>query len=182
MAGSRCGASAPAGRLAPDIGHASDTAGSVHHPVLATLEGAGDFGKGKVCQMTCDDQKDSFDRFLAAFPPRDDGHDVDAARDAWERAIGRAHPETIIAGAVAYARSRESQPARYTMSTKRWLNEGRWRDLPRAATAPAPLFWVDAGSREWQAWTRFRGKSPPIDRRGGWRFPTRWPPTIQAAE
>ncbi|CAJ0885451.1 hypothetical protein AMST5_03616 [freshwater sediment metagenome] len=128
------------------------------------------------------DPTDPFDRFLAAYPQRDGEHDADAAREAWERAIGRAHPETIIAGAVVYARAREGQPARFTMSARRWLQEGRWRGSPCTATPAAPLVWIEAGSREWQAWTRFRGKSAPLDRRGGWRFPSRWPPEMMAAE
>jgi hypothetical protein len=140
-----------------------EPAGVTAQPTRATIEG--------------------FARFLDAFPERDEPRDVAAARAAWERAIRRGAPETIIAGAEAYARAREGQPARYTMSTKRWLTESRWQDLPPVRQPPAAaLVWIDAGTPEWRAWTIYRRKTPPLDRRGGWRFPSRWPPTIQAAE
>ncbi|MGJ0507011.1 MAG: hypothetical protein ACR652_07690 [Methylocystis sp.] len=127
------------------------------------------------------DQTDPFQRFLSAFPARDEPHDVTAAREAWARAIRRADSEAIIAGALAYARSREGQPARFTMSARRWLDEGRWRNGPKSGPVK-PLVWIECGSPEWAAWTRFRGRTPPLDRRGGWRFPSRWPPAMQAAE
>ncbi|MGJ0507630.1 MAG: hypothetical protein ACR652_10955 [Methylocystis sp.] len=129
---------------------------------------------------------DPFQRFLEAFPEREGGHDAAAARAAWERAIGRADPENIISGAVAYARDREGKPPRYSMSARRWLDEGRW-ELPRK-TARKPqhqadaLVWIACGSQEWAAWTRHRGRTMPLDRRGGWRVPSRWPPSMQAAE
>jgi hypothetical protein len=50
---------------------------------------------------------------------------------------------------------------------------------------PGPV-WIAADSPEGRSWAAFyrstRGKTPPIDRRGGWRFPTRFPPSLQAAE
>lgn len=57
----------------------------------------------------------------------------------------------------------------------------------RAATSlQADGVWLASGSPEWRAWDAYwratRGKGPPIDRRGGWRFPSRWPPIIEAAE
>jgi hypothetical protein len=130
------------------------------------------------------DPTDAFARFLAAFPERDGGHDADAAREAWGRAIGRADPVTIIAGA---ARSREGQLARYTMSARRWLDEGRWRVAApiSGASSPSALVWIAYGSPAWDAWAAFykltRGKTPPMDRRGGWRFAGPEPPRLPDA-
>jgi hypothetical protein len=135
-----------------------------------------------------DDQADPFNRFMAIFPPRDEPHDAAAAREAWERAIGRTDSEAIILGAEAYARAREGQPARYTMGAARWLREARWRDVGPVSAQKGeqlPLVWISFGSREWEAWAEFyratRGKTPPQDMRGGWRFPSRWPPAPRAA-
>ncbi|MGJ0507475.1 MAG: hypothetical protein ACR652_10120 [Methylocystis sp.] len=132
-----------------------------------------------------DPRSDGFGRFLAAFPERDEPHDAAAARQAWARALRRADPEAIIAAAAAYARAREGQPARFTMAARRWLQEGKWRDGLNSEPVQ-PLVWIalDApGWREWEAFYRAtKGKTPPIDRRGGWRFPSRWPPSMQAAE
>ncbi len=56
----------------------------------------------------------------------------------------------------------------------------------RAATMPAPSIWISATSPEWRAWATYwretKGKAPPQDKRGGWRFPSRFPPAIGAAE
>jgi hypothetical protein len=132
------------------------------------------------------DQTAPFLRFLDAFPQRDAPHDVEAARDAWGRAIQRADPDAIIAGAEAYRVARQGQPARFTLSARRWLQEGRWRDVGPASrpssTPPPAMVWVACGSPEWREWTRYRGRSPPLDRRGGWHFPSRWPPAPIAAE
>jgi hypothetical protein len=130
---------------------------------------------------------DTFERFLAAFPEREDGHDREATLPAWRAAVARAPAERVIAGAVAYAADVEGRERRFVMSARRWLQEGRWRDLPRPAAHAAPaLVWVAYGSPEWAQWAAFyratKGKTPPLDRRGGWRFPTRTPPAAVAAE
>ena len=56
----------------------------------------------------------------------------------------------------------------------------------RAATIPASSVWISATSPEWRAWAAYwretKGKAPPTDKRGGWRFPSRTPPGIVAAE
>lgn len=47
------------------------------------------------------------------------------------------------------------------------------------------LVWIAAGGPEWAAWSAFyratKGKTQPMDSRGGWRFPTRWPPEMSDA-
>ena len=127
---------------------------------------------------------DPFARFLAAFPERDGGHDRDAALLAWRAALARAPAETLIAGAMAYAESVADRPRRFVMSARRWLSEGRWRDLPTPSRKPAPMIWIALDSPEWRAWDAFykqtKGKTPPLDRRGGWRFPSRIPPASDA--
>ena len=126
--------------------------------------------------MTADrDPTKAFERFLAAYPERDGGHDVDAAREASEAALRRADPAAIISGAMAYARAREGQPTRYTVSARRWLSESRWRAAGSVSGhSGAALVWTEYGSKEWAAWAAFysatKGKSPPMDSRGGWRF------------
>jgi biotin operon repressor len=56
------------------------------------------------------------------------------------------------------------------------------------ATSPQPAqsggFWIAQGAPGWEPWADFwrtrHGKSPPTDRRGGWRFPSRSPPALAA--
>jgi hypothetical protein len=131
-----------------------------------------------------DDRTDAFERFMAAFPEREGGQDFEQAQPAWSRAVDRETPETLIAAAAAYARAVEGRPRRYVMSARRWLNESRWRDVaPVPAPSPppvAPQVWIAYGTPAWDAWAAFykakHGKTPPQDRRGGWRFASRWPP------
>lgn len=118
-----------------------------------------------------------FAGFLAAFPERPEGHNVEAARVAWERAIMRASPEAIIAGAQAYASETAGRERRYVMSAHRWLAESGWfcgRLRSRSEAQPIQV-WIRYGSPEWwrlaAAWRVTKGKGPPIDRNGGWRFP-----------
>jgi hypothetical protein len=133
----------------------------------------------------CDDPTDLFLAFLAAYPQRDEPYDLEATREAWARALTRASPETIIAAAEAYATAMEGRPRRYVMSARCWLNEGRWREFQRSPTQVAPSIWIAQDSPEWPAWESFyratKGKTPPLDRRGGWRFQSRFPPSHSVA-
>jgi hypothetical protein len=138
--------------------------------------------------MTADrNPADDFERFVAVFPPRAGGHDVEAARVAWRAAVARAPAAAIINGAAAYAEAVRDRPPRYVMSMRRWICEGRWRDAPAKPPAPAlqPVKIVN-GSREFEAWDAYwrstRGKSLPQNRDGCWWVATRFPPAIPAAE
>jgi hypothetical protein len=125
--------------------------------------------------------EEAFAKFLAAFPERDGGHDRDAALIALRAALARAPADVLIAGALSYRAVTEGRPRRYVMSPRRWLSEGRWRDVQAPKSIAPALIWIASGSPEWRAWTAHRGKAPPLDRRGGWRFPTRFPPAMVAA-
>ena len=122
---------------------------------------------------------DQFQEFWSAFPKRGAGDDAEApARAAFRKALGKgADVETIIAAAKAYAAAVAGRERRFVASAARWLSEERWR-ATTAAKPPAepPGVWVRAGSAEWAAWTERRGKSAPVDGRGGWRFPSLLPP------
>jgi hypothetical protein len=138
-----------------------------------------------------------FDIFLLAFPERSGGHHVEAARLAWGRALARAPASTIIAAAERYRDACIGKEPRYVMGAARWLSESRWREFKspesgdlrsspevRGLVRPPDcggLIWIEYGTREWEAWSRFykatRGKTPPLDQRGGWRFPGPEPPS-----
>ncbi|WOJ90465.1 hypothetical protein RZS28_03985 [Methylocapsa polymorpha] len=53
-----------------------------------------------------------------------------------------------------------------------------------AKPTASPGVWVRRDSPAGDAWwadvLAKTGKSPPIDKRGGWRFPTAWPPRVRA--
>ena len=56
----------------------------------------------------------------------------------------------------------------------------------RAATIPVQSIWISASAPEWRAWAAYwratKGRTPPTDKHGGWRFPSRIPPATMAGE
>ncbi len=73
------------------------------------------------------------------------------------------------------------------MAAARWLRETRWQDAGEvhATVVQTSFISIEYGSREWAAWSAFyraaKGKTPPMDSRGGWRFLTRRPPGMSDA-
>lgn len=52
---------------------------------------------------------------------------------------------------------------------------------PATASTGPPKVHVMSGTPEWDAWVAHEGRSHPADAKGGWYFPTRWPPQIERA-
>jgi hypothetical protein len=125
---------------------------------------------------------DAFEEFWRVFPRRDGDNPRAPALAAWRKAIAAgADPARMVAGAKAYAASVAGRERRFVMSAARWLAEERWPAAAPAATVPrVEMVWVSATSPEWRAWAdRWRaskGKSPPVDAKGGWRFPLQYRP------
>jgi hypothetical protein len=128
----------------------------------------------------------SFEEFFEAFPRREGDNPEAPARAAWRKAIGSgAKPAEIIAGARAYAAATADRERKFIASAGRWLSEERWRasGLPKSAggaAAELPGVWIEVDSPEWGQWAAWwrasKGKGPPVDSRGGWRFPSLSPP------
>ncbi|CAJ0891038.1 hypothetical protein AMST5_04100 [freshwater sediment metagenome] len=131
---------------------------------------------------------DHFENFLAAFPDRGADNPRGPAFAAWRRAVSSgAEPEEIVRAAKAYRAAVGGRERRFICSAARWLSEGRWRGegaAPGLSKPGAPPvssgLWIAADSPEGRAWAEHwratRGKSPPMDARGGWRFPSLVPP------
>lgn len=51
---------------------------------------------------------------------------------------------------------------------------------PSVASAGPPKVHVMSGTPEWDAWVAHEGRARPMDAKGGWSFPTRWPPNTDA--
>ena len=127
---------------------------------------------------------DAFEEFLAVFPRRDDETPRAPALAAWRKALASGGDAArIIAGAKAYAASVAGRERRFVVSAARFLAEERWPQAAPASATNAPrveTVWISATSRDWNAWAeRWRaskGKSPPLDAKGGWRFPLQFRP------
>jgi len=134
---------------------------------------------------------EGFNEFWRAFPQRDGDNPEQPALAAFRKAVAAgADPEAIIAGAKAYARATAGRERRYIASAARWLGECRWQgeqelapNLGAAIATPAPGVWISATSPDWRAWAEHwratKGKTPPVDAKGGWRFPSLTPPEPQ---
>ena len=128
---------------------------------------------------------EGFDEFWQAFPQREGDNPEQPGLAAFRKAIAAgADPEAIIAGAKAYASATAGRERRYIASAARWLSEERWRQAAPAANAPiVETVWISATSPEWRAWAEHwratKGKTPPVDAKGGWRFPSLNPPEPQ---
>jgi hypothetical protein len=130
---------------------------------------------------------DRFEDFLAAFPERDEPTPREPVALAWGKAVhAGADPAELVRSAKAYREATAGREKRFIVGAVRWLSEGRWRSTTELhpVTAEAGV-WVKQGSAEWEAWSAHwqatKGKRPPIDAKGGWRFPTLAPPDIRAA-
>jgi hypothetical protein len=137
------------------------------------------------------DPDDGFKEFCDAFPSRNGDNPIEPARTAFRKAVAAgANPKAIIVAAKAYASSTAGRERRYIASAARWLGECRWQGGLQSTTGPnlipstaAPGVWISATSPEWWAWSNHwratKGKSPPLDAKGGWRFPSLNPPEPQ---
>lgn len=75
------------------------------------------------------DTDNGFSMFWAAYPRRDG---KGSARTAWDKAVAKATPSTIMAGLARY---RFSDDPKYRPMPARWLNDERWTSEP---PPPAP--------------------------------------------
>lgn len=95
-------------------------------------------------------------------------------RDACAHARGRDGVAEVLALVEGMAARKCS--ARQIVEAVRAFEAERTQ-APQSVTAQV---WVRYGSPEWNAWSAFyrttKGKTPPQDKRGGWRFPSRFPP------
>ena len=76
-----------------------------------------------------------FEQFWTAYPRREA---KGAARKAWDKAITRATPETITAGATRY-RDQPGRDPQFTAHPATWLNADRWTDEPTRSSRTAAV-------------------------------------------
>jgi len=119
-----------------------------------------------------------------------------AAHKAYRTARKKADAETLLAGAKAAANKFAGTDQQFIPYPATWLNGEHWLNEDLQPPKPLPeisngqvyvLYGTDAGDA-WEAHYRtILQKPPPRDNKGGWHFPTEYPPqnvqraTIQAA-
>jgi len=109
-------------------------------------------------------------------------NDLFLSENAKTRGRDACDPVAQLAAIVETMAARKASTRQIVEAVRTFASEARV--APRA-DAPATV-WIALDSPEWRAWAVFwratKGKTPPTDRRGGWRFPSRRPPTMQGAE
>lgn len=123
---------------------------------------------------------DGFEDFWKVYPRRVAKL---AAIKAYARALRYATPAVINEGAARYAQVRAGQDPQFTAHPSTWLNAGRWSDEISTTQPPTvraahlqPVgsqVYIEAETPEWFAWQKV--KRTPVDKRGGWWFPSQWP-------
>jgi hypothetical protein len=133
-------------------------------------------------------EEGEFEEFWKVYPKREGPNPRKPAFLAFERALRRGvSAAEIVEGGRRYAGSAPAE-RRFIPQAVTWLNQERWKDnTPAPATTiPQIGFHADFGSAELEAWDAYgratKGVDYPRDKRGGWTFPTQWPPNFAAQE
>jgi uncharacterized protein YdaU (DUF1376 family) len=134
-------------------------------------------------------RKTDFDVWYQSYP-----HKV--GRAAAEKSYYRcrksgASQQELVLGLERYVKTKP--PDREWCNPATWLNQERWKDQPASlkgsaldvnpalehGSEVAGQVFVQQDTPQWDAWTRYRGRPPPTDRRGGWLLPSEWPPELE---
>lgn len=127
---------------------------------------------------------EEFEKFWNAYPRRDGANPKAPAAKVFHAAIKSGTPAgEIVAGAARCAvRDSSKIGTPYIPQAVKWLRDRRWQDYPSTEAEDRAVagFHADAESAQYAAWQIFKRKTRPgwsgRDNRGGWWFPTEWPP------
>ena len=127
-----------------------------------------------------------FEKFWQAYPRRDGANPKQPAAQKFDRIVaGGVDPEAIIAAARKLAADMAGKDAKFVPQAQTWLGQARWQDdNAKQDTEPIQAVFIERGSPQWQAWTRFRGKEPLSTHHGGKEgqfMKSEWPPQETAA-
>lgn len=152
----------------------------------STSPRAGREGKGRDSHMVADATGGGGFEELWQVRLRRDGPDPrEPARRAFAEAVRRgAETGVIVAGMRRFAEIfHDKSGTRYVARTEKWLRERQWEDYqPSVALDPRAVgqVWLRQDDDRFKAWDRHhrstRGRGAPTDARGGWLFPSEWPP------
>lgn len=139
--------------------------------------------KRKDREETEAERASDFDEFWKVYPKRDGANPKEPARKLFLAAVkAGADPRDIVAGAL---RCRQVEAKNigtpYIPQAIKWLRDQRWNDYPANAASDENDGNIDVlDTLALEAWDEYgrktTGKPYPRNRKGGWRFPTKWPP------
>lgn len=132
-----------------------------------------------------------FEAFMAVYPKRAGNVDRKGAAKAFTPALKRTDLQTLLAGARAYAADclqRGKVGTEYVKQARSWLNGDLWTEWASKDATAQPLtasgVYVKFGTPAGDAWDDYtlktKGKRATRDSRGGWWFPSEYPPSSEA--
>lgn len=145
-------------------------------------------GKGKEHTAAGPRVNEKFEEFKRAYPRRDGDNPWKPAEKRFNALVKTGiDADQIIAGArraTEDAHRRNIYGTKYVPQAIKWLNDQRFLDCA-ANSAPADDGFVEVLDQvQLEAWDAYglqqRGKKYPRNSRGGWRFPSKWPPGYEA--
>ena len=137
-----------------------------------------------------DDLELWFEQFQRSYP-FDTTMDPDEARKVAAELSIRDRAKALR-WAAAYAADLKRRGATRPLNAAKWLRERKFEAVEKVRTVQAqsqgfvkPVVWVAKNTRAWDAWVS-RGHKPGLDYstppvgkpRGGWYFPSLWPPGV----
>lgn len=149
-------------------------------------------GKGNnsrsVADATRPGEQSKFEEFWSVYPRRDGPNPRKPAEQKFNALVKTGvDPDVMIAGAkqLAIDESRRGNiGTKFIPQAVTWLNQQRWSDHAASAfTASDGLIEVldQLQLEAWDAYGRATtGKAYPRNKKGGWRFPSKWPPGYEA--
>ena len=123
-----------------------------------------------------------FEKFWSSFPkgklasrPRASEAFFDLPPHDWPKALAAVAP---------FAEQARASPTSHPMSPERYLRDRIFENFSPSLEASSGVY-VQSGSPQWVAWDLHwrttKGRGPPLDSKGGWRFEAEWPPSESAA-
>lgn len=160
-----------------------------------SLEGKGKEKEGKrkknsrlVADATQPSEPSKFEEFWKSYPRRDGPNPRKPAEQKFNALVKTGvDPDLMVAAAKRLAvdeAKRSNIGTRFIPQAITWLNQQRWTDHAAVAFSADDGLIEVLDQMQLEAWDAHgiatRGRPYPRDRKGGWRFPSKWPPGYEA--
>ena len=127
---------------------------------------------------------DDFEKFWTLYPT-DQNMSKKQAGKVWLR-LSVDDRQKAIASLPAYNAYCQAHPDYRPKHAEGYLSQAKFEGhLAAAQKIATRSVYVERGSPQWTAWDahyrKTKGSAPPTDARGGWSFPSEWPPQETAA-
>lgn len=127
--------------------------------------------------------RDDFEEFWKGYPTNQNMSKKQAGK-VWQR-LSQEDRQKAIDSLPAYNAYCQAHPTYSPKHAEGYLSQAKYEGHLAAAQKMASQFYARMGTKQWDAWAsyirRTRGVSPSSDSKGGWYFPSEWPPNEEKA-